>query len=61
MATGMDINAEHTLALTEDDIPGASLREPFENHADVAELHWWLLCQRITVLTSWKKVQIVKR
>ena len=44
MATGVDTDAEHhvTLTLTEDDIPGASLREPFESHT-VAELRWWLV------------------
>ena len=62
MATGVDIDAERhiTLTLTEDDIPGAFLREPFESHT-VAELRWWLLCRGITIPTSWKKVQIVKR
>ena len=61
MATGVGIDADHhvSLTLTEDDIPGASLREPLESHT-VAELCWWLLCQGITVPTSWKKVQIVK-
>ena len=49
-----------TLTLTEDDIPGASLREPFESHT-VAELRWWLLCRGITAPTSWKKAQVVKR
>ena len=43
MATGVDIDAEHhvTLTLSEKDIPGASVREPFESYT-VAELHWWL-------------------
>ena len=62
MASGGNPDVEHhiTLTLTEDDIPGASLREPFESHT-VAELRWWLLCRGITVPTTWKKVQVVKR
>lgn len=62
MASGVGVEVEHhvTLTLTEDDIPGASLREPFERHT-VAELRWWLLCRGITVPASWKKVQIVRR
>lgn len=48
------------LALTEEDIPGAALSEPFDSHT-VTELRWWLLCRGITVPTSWKKAQVVKR
>lgn len=61
MATSVDTDVEHhvTLVLTEDDIPGASLREPFESHT-VAELCWWLLCRGITVPTKWNKAQVVK-
>ena len=46
--------------LTENDIPGASLKEPFESHA-VSELHWWLLCRGMVVPTSWKKPQVIHR
>ena len=62
MASGVGIEAEHyvTLTLTEDYIPGALLREPFECYT-VAELRWWLLCRGITVPASWKKVHIIKR
>jgi len=34
--------------LNEDDIPGASLSEPFESHT-IPALKWWLLCQGINV------------
>ena len=62
MATSGDTDVEPQVALvlTEDDIPGASLTEPFESHT-VAELRWWLLCRGITVPTSWKKAQVVKK
>lgn len=49
-----------TVTLTEDDIPGAALTEPFENHT-VSQLRWWLLCRGIVVPTSWKKPQIIQR
>ena len=29
--------------LTEKDIPGASLKDPFHSHK-VVDLNWWLLC-----------------
>ena len=65
MATGGDDcdgteRHDAPLALTEEDIPGAVLAEPFESHT-VTELRWWLLCRGITVPTSWKKAQVVKR
>ena len=35
----------HTdIALTEDDIPGASLNERLDNKHTVSSLRWWLLC-----------------
>ncbi len=56
--------AEHDrptpLSLTEEDIPGASLTEPFEGHS-TTELRWWLLYRWISVPTSWKKAQAVNR
>ena len=45
--------------LTQDDIPGASLNEPFHSHT-MAELHWWLLCRGMVVPTSWRKHQVVQ-
>lgn len=45
--------------LTENDIPGASLKETFESHT-VSELCWWLLCRGIVVPT-WKKPQVIQR
>ena len=46
--------------LPENDIPGASLKEPFESHT-VSELRWWLLCRGIVVPTSWKKPQVIQK
>jgi len=50
-------NAEIVL-LTEDDIPGAKLHRPFDSHK-IATLRWWLLCQGIKTLASWRKSQVV--
>ena len=49
-----------SVELTQDDIHGASLNEPFHSHT-MAELHWWLLCRGIVVPTSWRKHQVVQR
>ena len=49
-----------SVELCEDDIPGAALKEPFENYK-VHELKWWLLCRGEKVSTSWKKAQYVSR
>ena len=49
-----------TLCLTEDDIPGAILKEPFEKHT-VKELQWWLLCHGITLPSSAKKADVIER
>lgn len=46
--------------LTEEDIPGATLKEPLETHT-VQELKWWLLCRGEKVPTSWKKAQYISR
>ena len=48
------------IALTEDDIPGAKLHEPFVAHK-VTALRWWLLCRGIKAQTSWRKSQLVAR
>ena len=34
--------------ITEDDIPGAALKEPLESHT-VVTLKWWLLCRDIKI------------
>jgi len=47
--------AEVEVALTENDIPGASLQPPFEKHT-MSELRWWLLCRVVAVASSQKKV-----
>jgi len=52
-------NAE-VVVLTEDDIPGAKLSEPFVSHK-VTALRWWLLCRGIKAQTSWRKSQLVAR
>ena len=49
-----------SVELTQDDIPEASLNEPFHSHT-MAELHLWLLCRGIVVPTSWRKHQVVQR
>ena len=36
------------IKITEDDIPGAALKEPLESHTVVA-LKWWLLCRDIKI------------
>ena len=46
--------------LTEDDIPGALIKEAFEMYT-MHELRWWLLCRGITVATSLKKGEIIRR
>ena len=46
--------------LTEEDIPGAALKEPLESHT-VHELKWWLLCRGEKAPSSWKKAQYVSR
>ena len=62
MASSECINEKPStcVELTEDDIPGASLNEPFHSHT-MAELRCWLLCWGIVVPTSWKKHQVVQR
>ena len=52
--------SESTLRLVEEDIPGASLTEPFESYT-VTELSWWLLCRGISAPKSWKKAQVLSR
>ena len=52
--------ASENVILTEDDIPGALIKEPFEMYT-MHELQWWLLCQGVTVATSLKKGEIIRR
>ena len=49
-----------SVELTEEDIPGAALKEPLESHT-VHALKWWLLCRGEKAPTSWKKAQYVSR
>lgn len=49
-----------TVKLTERDIPGALLNEPFEIHT-IPELKWWLLCRGIQAASTWKKPKIISR
>ena len=46
--------------LTEQDIPGAALNEPLDQHT-MPELWWWLLCHGIQVTASLRKNQLIKR
>ena len=47
-------------AVTEADIPGASLEEPLDAH-NVAAQKWWLLCRGIKLQSSSRKKQLVAR
>ena len=48
MASIVDEPSSSTVAvtLTDEDIPGAKLHEPFETHT-IPALQWWLLCRGI--------------
>ena len=46
--------------LTEQDIPGATLNEPLDQHT-MPELRWCLLCHGIQVTASLRKNQLIKR
>ena len=48
------------VTLSPEDIPGAALPEPFEQHT-VSALRWWLLCRGIKVPTSWRKKMVIDR
>ena len=52
--------SESTLRLVEEDIPGASLTEPFASYT-VTELSWSLLCCGISAPKSWKKARVLSR
>jgi len=56
---GMAVVTER-IVLTEKDIPGAMLAEPFNKHT-IPKLRWWLLCRGVTVKTSLKKTEIIHR
>ena len=49
-----------SVELTEDDIPGAHLDEPYERH-NVQALKWWLLCRGIKAGSSLKKADLILR
>ena len=49
-----------SVELTETDIPGAFLSEPFDHHT-IPEFRWWLLCRGIQAPTSWKKQRLMSR
>ena len=52
------MDAQDKVELTELDIPGAALNEPFDAH-NVAALRWWLQCRGIRAKSSWRKKQLV--
>ena len=52
-------SAGASITLTEEDIPGALLLEPYEGHT-LEELRWWLLCHGVTVPASMKKAKVVE-
>ena len=53
-------SSQVTMTLTDEDIPGAKLQEPLENHA-IPALQWWLLCRGIKTPSNWKKAQLIER
>ena len=58
-SSGTD-NATIPPVLTEQNIPGAALNEPLDQHT-MPELRWWLLCHGIQVTASLRKNQLIKR
>ena len=56
----MDQQSIPIVELTEQDIPGASLKEPFDSH-NVTALRWWLQCRGIKAPSSWRKNQLVAK
>ena len=66
LRTSMVEMAENTggatrgLNLTENDIPGVILNEPFEN-ATVPQLKWWLLCRGFQPPSSWRKTRLIEK
>ena len=54
----MDLQNIPIVELTEEDIPGAALKEPFDSH-NVTALRWWLQCRGIKAPSSWRKNQLV--
>ena len=48
------------ITLTPADVPGAELKQPFQNHT-IPALKRWLECRGATVPASWKKAQIVSK
>ena len=61
MASIIDEPSSSTVAvmLTDEDIPGAKLHEPFETHV-IPALQWWLQCRGIKTPSSWKKAQLIE-
>ena len=55
-----DADSAEDVVLSAEDIPGACLSEPYEQHT-IAALRWWLLCRGFKAPTSWKKREIVAR
>ena len=45
---------------TEDDVPGAALKEPLES-ANMPALRRWLLCRGIQVSTLLKKSKLIEK
>ena len=44
--------------LTEEDIPGTSIKEPYEKYS-MNELRWWLPFRGVTVATMLRKAEII--
>ena len=54
------MDSQDIVELTETDIPGAALKEPFDAH-NVTALRWWLQCRGIKAPSSWRKHQLVSK
>ena len=52
----MSTDSAEDLVLSAEDIPGACLSGPYEQHT-IAALRWWLLCRGFKAPTSWKKTR----
>ena len=48
------------VSLNAEDIPGAVLTDPLDNHK-IPSLRWWLLCRGITAPHSLKKKELIDR
>ena len=53
-------SAGASFSLTEEDISGAKLQEPYEKYT-LGELRWWLLCRGVTLPSAVRKAQVIEK